>query len=69
VLSKTAEYTPGISASIFAKDVNSRRFELHYQSGGIDERYIHLYREKYSRIDPLTTNTLLRGARRTDVGG
>jgi DNA-binding CsgD family transcriptional regulator len=55
VLSKAARYTPGITASLFAKDVNSKSFELHYQSGGIDQHYIHLYRDKYSRIDPLTT--------------
>jgi DNA-binding CsgD family transcriptional regulator len=54
VLGKTAKYTPGLAASLFAKDVNSKNFELHYQSGGIDQHYIHSYRDKYSRIDPMT---------------
>jgi DNA-binding CsgD family transcriptional regulator len=55
VLSKVAEYTPGISASLFAKDVHNKNFELHYDSGGIDPYYAQLYRVKYSKFDPFTT--------------
>lgn len=55
VLGKAARYTPGITATLFAKDVNNRSFELHYQSGEVDQRYVQMYRDTYSRIDPLTT--------------
>jgi DNA-binding CsgD family transcriptional regulator/PAS domain-containing protein len=54
VLSKTANYTPGISASLFVKDANSKNFELHYDSGGIEPYYVQTYKEKYSKIDPMT---------------
>jgi len=55
VLSKAAQYTPGMSASLFAKDVHSKNLELYYDSGGIDPHYMQLYKDKYSQLDPLTT--------------
>src|SRR5262245_14441834 len=44
-----------MSASLFAKDVHNKNFELHYDSVGIDPNYLQLYKDKYSQLDPLTT--------------
>jgi hypothetical protein len=55
VLAKAAQFVGGASGSIYAKDATRRSGNLFYHDGGIDPRFIHLYFDKYAKLDPSTT--------------
>jgi DNA-binding CsgD family transcriptional regulator len=55
VLKKAAVFVHGISAFIFAKDVIAGNGELVYGDGGIEDRYVQSYYDKYVKLDPSTT--------------
>lgn len=49
------KFVGGCAAAIFAKDASSRTGFVYYDDGGIDERFVRLYFERYIKIDPFTT--------------
>jgi DNA-binding CsgD family transcriptional regulator len=58
-LAKVRDFVGGSAASIFAKDVSRKAFNVFYQCGGVDQHYVQLYFEKYVNDDPFTTAHVL----------
>jgi DNA-binding CsgD family transcriptional regulator len=49
------KFVGGCAAAIFAKDASRRTGLIYHDDGGIEERFVRLYFERYIKIDPFTT--------------
>lgn len=58
-----AAFVGGISSFIIAKDVAANSADLLQFDGGIEQRYVRLYFDKYVKFDPSTTGQFF-----TDIG-
>ncbi|MGE0564423.1 MAG: helix-turn-helix transcriptional regulator [Pseudolabrys sp.] len=54
VLGQTADFMPGLSASLFAKDAAAKSLAIHFEDGRRNPVYTELYIEKYAKLDPFT---------------
>lgn len=55
MLSRCAGFVGGIGGGLYAKDVSQKTGNLFFQDGGIPDRFVRLYFEKYVKLDPSTT--------------
>jgi DNA-binding CsgD family transcriptional regulator len=53
VLGNTARFLPGLSATLFSKDIGGKTGDIYYDDGVLDPHYKQVYFEKYIKIDPL----------------
>jgi DNA-binding CsgD family transcriptional regulator len=53
-LRQAAAYVGGVSASVYAKNIDAKTGVMFQNDGAIDQRYVDLYFEKYVKLDPMT---------------
>jgi DNA-binding CsgD family transcriptional regulator len=53
VLGTTAQFLPGLSATLFSKDIGGKTGDIYYDDGALEQHYKQVYFEKYIKIDPL----------------
>ena len=54
-LARATKFVPGVSSTLFAKDISNKTMTVYHDDGGMDPAYKKLYHEKYAKIDPMTT--------------
>lgn len=54
-LVKIASFVGGANASLYWKDAASRTAQIAFHSGGLDQTFIDLYFDSFSKFDPSTT--------------
>ncbi len=58
-LRRTASFVGGSGASVYTKDTVKRDVSIYYDDGSLDLDWVHLYADKYVRLDPSTTRHFL----------